>query len=179
MYFHTSHPSLCLCLPHPHTLAHTVVLFSYLKTSVCCCCCSITKSCPTRQAPLSMGFSRQEHWSGLPFPSPGDLTNPGIEPTSPALAGEFFTTEPPGKAPEFCVTSQMSPMSPGWFNSRSHMIHTYRGYSCIVSHLLTSYINFPSFMRKPGKLFSPSLTHLTPHFLQAFAQMSPSQWDPP
>ena len=39
---------------------------------------------PTRQAPLSMGFSRQEYWSGLPFPSPGDLYNPGIEPTSPA-----------------------------------------------------------------------------------------------
>ena len=37
------------------------------------------------QAPLSMGFSRQEYWSGLPFPSPGDLSNPGIEPTSPAL----------------------------------------------------------------------------------------------
>ena len=51
----------------------------------------------TLQAPLSMGFSRQEYWSGLPFPSPGDLPNPGIEPTSPALAGGFFTTEPPGK----------------------------------------------------------------------------------
>ena len=49
-----------------------------------------------RQAPLSMGFS-QEHWSGLLFPPPGDLPNPGIEPTSPALAGEFITTEPPGK----------------------------------------------------------------------------------
>ena len=47
------------------------------------------------QAPLSMGFSRQEYWSGLPCPSPGDLPNPGIEPTSlnsPALAGRFFTT---------------------------------------------------------------------------------------
>ena len=48
-----------------------------------------------RQAPLSMGFSRQEHWSGLLGPSPGDLPNPGIEPVSlksPALAGGFFTT---------------------------------------------------------------------------------------
>ena len=47
------------------------------------------------QAPLSMGFSRQEYWSGLPWPPPGDLPNPGIEPTtliSPALAGGFFTT---------------------------------------------------------------------------------------
>ena len=48
------------------------------------------------RAPLSMGFSRQDYWSGLPFPSPGDLPDPGIEPTSP-LAGRFFTAEPPGK----------------------------------------------------------------------------------
>ena len=44
-----------------------------------------------------MEFPRQEYWSGLPFPSPGDLPGPGIEPVSPALAGGFFTTEPPGK----------------------------------------------------------------------------------
>ena len=50
-----------------------------------------------REDPLSMGFSRQEYWSGLPFPSPGDLPNPGIEPESLALAGSFFTTEPPRK----------------------------------------------------------------------------------
>ena len=49
------------------------------------------------QVPLSMGFTRQKYWSGLPFPSPGDLPNPGIEPTSLGLAGGFFTTEPPGK----------------------------------------------------------------------------------
>ena len=48
------------------------------------------------RTPLSMGFPRQEYCSGLPFPS-GDLSDPGIEPTSPALAGGFFTTEPPGK----------------------------------------------------------------------------------
>ena len=50
-----------------------------------------------RQAPLSMGFSRQEYWSGFPFPSPGDRPNLGIEPMSPALAGGFFATEPPRK----------------------------------------------------------------------------------
>ena len=50
-----------------------------------------------RQAPLSMGFSKQEYWSGLPFPIPGDLPYSGIEPTSPKLAGRFFTTVPPGK----------------------------------------------------------------------------------
>ena len=49
------------------------------------------------QAPLSMGFPRQEYWSDKPFPSPGDLLDPGIEPRSSALAGRFFTTEQSGK----------------------------------------------------------------------------------
>ena len=49
------------------------------------------------QAPLSMGFPRQEYWSGLPFPPPGDLPDPGIKPVSPALAGRFFTAEPLGE----------------------------------------------------------------------------------
>ena len=53
------------------------------------------------QALMSMGFFRQEYWSGLPFPTPGDLPKPGIEPRSPespALSGRFFTTEPPWKS---------------------------------------------------------------------------------
>ena len=49
------------------------------------------------QAPLSMGFSRQEYWSGLPFPSPGDLPNRGIEPRSLTLQADALTSEPPGK----------------------------------------------------------------------------------
>ena len=64
------------------------------------------------QAPLSMEFSRQEYWSGLPFPTPGDLPDPGIEPTSlasPALAGGFFTTEPPGKPAWRATCSQFDP----------------------------------------------------------------------
>ena len=68
-------------------------------------CGLVTKSCPTlvtpwtvaRQVPLSMGFSRQEYWSGLPFPSPGDLLDPGIEPRSPALQADFLPTELLGK----------------------------------------------------------------------------------
>ena len=52
------------------------------------------------QAPLSMGFSRQEYWSGLPFPSPGDLPDPGIEPRSPTLQADALTSEPPGKPKE-------------------------------------------------------------------------------
>ena len=49
------------------------------------------------QATWSIGFSKQEYWGGLPFPSPGDLPNPGIEPGSPALQTDALTSEPPGK----------------------------------------------------------------------------------
>ena len=56
------------------------------------------------QPPLSMKIFRQEHWSGLPFPTPGDLLHLGIEPASPAFAGGFFTTEPPGK-PQLVITA--------------------------------------------------------------------------
>ena len=77
-----------------------------LNIELQCYCCLVAKSCPTlfatpwtvaHQAPLSMGFPRQEYWSGLPFPPPGHLPNPGIEPASSGLAGVFFTTEPAGK----------------------------------------------------------------------------------
>ena len=70
----------------------------------------VAQSCPTRpvrlfatpwtvayQAPLSMGFSRQEYWSGLPFPSPGDLSDPGIKPGSPAFQADSLPSELPGK----------------------------------------------------------------------------------
>ena len=79
------------------------------------------------QAPLSMGFSRQAYWSGLPFPSPGDLPDPGVEPMSPvshALAGGFFTTEPLGKPPKLslsqtcpvpvCTPTMRAWVYPGW-----------------------------------------------------------------
>ena len=58
---------------------------------------SATPQTVARQAPLSVGFSRQEYWSGLPFPPPGNLPDPGIESNSPALAGIFVTTETLGK----------------------------------------------------------------------------------
>ena len=66
------------------------------------------------QASLSIEFSRQEYWSGLPFPPPRDLPDPGIKPASPALAGKFFTTEPPGK-PQL-----------GWY----HLAHMWRMLLC-------------------------------------------------
>ena len=65
----------------------------------------VAQSCPTlrdpmdsslHQAPPPMGFSRQEYWSGLPFPSPGNLPDPGIEPRSPALSTDTLTSEPQG-----------------------------------------------------------------------------------
>ena len=70
---------------------------------VCVCACDarlcVTPWTVAHQAALSMGFSWQEYWSGLPFPSPGDLPDPGIKPmslTSPTLTGGFFITEPSG-----------------------------------------------------------------------------------
>ena len=60
---------------------------------------SVTPWTVPHQAPLSMEFSRQEYWSELPFPSPGDLPNPGIEPGSPALQAYSLPSEPPGKPP--------------------------------------------------------------------------------
>ena len=61
-----------------------------------------------RQAPLSMEYSRQEYWSGLTIPFPGDLPDPGIEPKSPALAGGFFTTEPPGEHSAFLLWIELA-----------------------------------------------------------------------
>ena len=76
----------CLGLCHVCVLSHAQLF--------------VTPWIVARQVPLSMGFPKQEYWSSLPFPLPGDLPLPGIEPTSPAspaLAGRFFTTEIPGK----------------------------------------------------------------------------------
>ena len=81
--------------------------------------CLVTKLClilatpwtAACQAPLSMGFPRQEYWSGLPFPSPGDLPNPGTEPVSPALAGRFITNESP-RMP--CLLTERMNEQPRW-----------------------------------------------------------------
>ena len=86
------------------------------------CSCLVAKLCPTLvtpstvlcQAPLSMEFSRQEHWSGVPFPTPGDLPDPGIKHVSlasPAMAGRFFTTVPTGKPRDFLAPSLISVIS--------------------------------------------------------------------
>ena len=94
-------------LPPSHPPSHlsrwsqSSELSSLRYRAASCCCCLATWSFPTMDCspPGSSvrGISHEEYWSGLPFPSPGYLPNPGIELLSPALAGEFFNTEPPGK----------------------------------------------------------------------------------
>ena len=75
---------------------YSAAMFSEVKSLSCVQLFAIpwTVAC---QAPPSMGFSRQEYWSGLPFPSPGDLPNPGIEPGSPTLQADSLLSQPPGK----------------------------------------------------------------------------------
>ena len=72
----------------------------------------VTPWAVAHQAPLSMGFLRQEYWSGLPFPSLGDLPHRRIKPLFPALAGGFFTSEPPGKPKNMYMYMNMYQFSP-------------------------------------------------------------------
>ena len=67
---------------------------------------SATSLTVAHQAPLSVGFSRQEYWSGLPFPVPGDLPDPGIEPGSPALQADALPCEPPGPIQKFLLDAK-------------------------------------------------------------------------
>ena len=76
------------------SVTHTL----FLKSVRCVSDSFVTPWTVAPQAPLSMGFSRQEYWSGLLFPPPGDLPNPGIDPRSPALLADSLSSEPPGKS---------------------------------------------------------------------------------
>ena len=107
---------------YSHDWRGSRALWGLFSVCICLCACSVTSSpfatpwTAAHQAPLSMEFSRQEHWSWLPFPSPGDLSNPGIEPrslASPALAGGFFTTKLPGK-PEVFLIRALLKAPPSW-----------------------------------------------------------------
>ena len=73
-----------------HTILSPSSVHMCMHASVSLVWLFVTSWTVARQAPLSLGFFRQEYWSGSSFPSPGDLPNPGIEPVSPALAGRFF-----------------------------------------------------------------------------------------
>ena len=72
----------------------TSLIIVKVKVLVAQSCLTLCDPVDSRQAPLSLGFSRQESWSGLPFPPPGDLRNPGIEPRSPALQADSLRFEP-------------------------------------------------------------------------------------
>ena len=73
------------------------------------------------QTPQSMEFSRQEYWGGLPFPSPGDLPDPGIKPRSPALQVDALPSEPPGKPYGFHIMDQIQE-DYRWVNSASYLL---------------------------------------------------------
>ena len=101
------------------------------------------------QAPLSMGFSRQEYWSGLPFPSPGDLPNPGIKPRCPSLQADALTSEPPGKPTTLCgpmdhtVHGILQARILEWvafpFSRESSQLRDQTLVSCIVGRFFTSW----------------------------------------
>ena len=105
----------------------------------------LTPGTAAHQAPLSLGFPKQEYWSGLPFPSPGTLPDLGPEPVSPALVGRFFTTEPPGK-----------PHVPSYLTAVSHAVLSrhIHSLSCIPGKILL-------FLQDPDEPTSPSLAPLT------------------
>ena len=88
-----AHVCTCVCM-----CVHVGGAYNFWSCSFSCSVMSdsVTPWTVAHQGPLTTGFSRQEYWSGLPFPSPGDPPDPGIEPASPALAGGFFTTEHQG-----------------------------------------------------------------------------------
>ena len=92
---------LNLCLQSPQHLGSTGwqwgIFQSLLRVSRWVVSDSLCPWTVAYQAPLSMGFSRQKYWSGLPFPSPGDLPNPGIKPWSPVLQADSLPSEPTGK----------------------------------------------------------------------------------
>ena len=97
----------------------SVPAFEDQLTSICCACvCSLSHSrlfvtplTVAHQVPLSLGFSKREYWTGLPFPPPEDLPDSEIEPISPALAGGFFITEPPGKPLSACCVQSIGIIS--------------------------------------------------------------------
>ena len=127
------------------------------------------------RAPLSMGFSRQEHWSGLPFPSQGDLPDPETEPMSPALAGGVFTSEPPGK-PLLIISGlffSSFPFPIGLPHHRMGEFLTHKSYSLLLelppvcSQGSTVNAKSDYLLPAPSTLFSvPQLNHALLKFLE-------------
>jgi len=103
----------CITLQPPElSVAHSKVKVKAMSLS--CIRLLVTPWTVAYQVSLSMGFSRQEYWSGLPFPSPGDLPDPGIKPRSPILEADALTSEPPGKP--YCVAHSRLTINISWRN---------------------------------------------------------------
>ena len=134
------------------------------RTDECMLSCSVmSNSLQPHQAPLSLGFSRQEHWSGLPFPPPGDLPDPGIEPVSPVAPAQqvFFLTAEPSGMPHYSVagssTSRLESVS-------SCFIHRSMGGPSALQSSAASLVpslQLPSWPESLPWAFLPSVTPQT------------------
>ena len=117
------------------------------------CCRLIAKgvsdSFVSHQAPLSMGFSRQEYWSGFSLPSLGDLSDPGIKPVSPASTGGSFTTEPMGKPPEWDGV----PLKQEASNSQESHVGNHVAWNLVVISPIVvkkAWVSFKRFLSRDG-----------------------------
>ena len=144
-----------------------------MNVVACAVLCLVTQSCLTPvcvwlfatpwtvayQAPLSMGFSRQEYWSGLPCPLPGDLPNPGIKPRSPTLLADSLPSEPPGK-PKNSGVGSLSLLQGSFLTQESNCIAVWSNLHCrrILNHL--SYLGSPCSGLKNTNTLSYSSGHL-------------------
>ena len=111
---------------------HKPIIFIHQKASKQAIMSCLTLCDPwtvVYQASLSIGFSRQEYWSGLPFPSPEDLPYPGIEPRSPTLQADALASEPPGKKIGWKPQSQK-------INQTDHMDHSLVWFNETISHVM-------------------------------------------
>ena len=126
-----------------------------------------------------MGFSRQQYWSGLPFPSPGNLPDPGIEPESPALAGRFFTTEQPGKPPcVLHVSISAFQCEKGWPDNRlmidicippKFLPHLLLGFYFLIYFLL--YKRVEGYKTAQPRIGEMSFGNLWPQFSQIYIKL--------
>ena len=118
--WHSAHLSLLLFTVYKNSSAQSLVLSD-----------SATPWTAARQAPLSMGFSRQEYWSGLPCPPPGDLPHPGIEARSPTLQAHCLPCEPPGMPQKTSVPSLCEGL--GRDSQRDRKISVYPDFKTIAN----------------------------------------------
>ena len=145
-------------ITHTRTITYTTVLnvksLSHVQLFV-------TPWTVTYQVPLSIGFSRQEYWSGLPFPPPGDLPNPGVEPRSPTLQADALLSEPPGK-PHTIVYRLQSHTFVCFMYFGRWVLHTKTSINFSHPHFHGLYSLIRVILRDPGTR-NPKSTVMYPH----------------